>query len=88
MEVLRIKLGFVGKLVVNCKGKLGGLCLFWSSKVRVDLLSFSVAHIDVRVVSTSERWWRLTGFYGNPDANQRFYSWNLLTRLASMSNLP
>ncbi|KAK3189117.1 hypothetical protein Dsin_028678 [Dipteronia sinensis] len=27
-------------------------------------------------------------FYGNPDANQRFHSWNILRRLVGMSDLP
>ena len=55
MEVLRVKLGFVGKLVVDCCGKSGGLYLFWAASIQVDLLSLSVAHIDVRVVTASNR---------------------------------
>ena len=88
MEFLRVKLGFVGKLVVNCSWRSGGLCMLWSAKVQVILLSYSVDHIDVRVDSFCNKWWRLTGFYGNPDSNYRFHSWNLLKRLTGMSSLP
>ncbi|KAL5821783.1 hypothetical protein ACOSQ3_023665 [Xanthoceras sorbifolium] len=49
MERIRVKLGFSGKLVDDCVGRSGGLCLLWSPKVSVDLLSFSLFHIDVCV---------------------------------------
>ncbi|KAK3218735.1 hypothetical protein Dsin_012705 [Dipteronia sinensis] len=89
METLRVKLGFFGKLVVNCSGKSGGLCMLWSTNVQVVLLSYSLAHMDVRLASSLDnRWWQLIGFYGNPNANQRSHSWNLLRRLVDMSNLP
>ncbi|KAK1566718.1 hypothetical protein Q3G72_003332 [Acer saccharum] len=57
------------KLVVNCNGNSGDLCLFWAATVQVMLLSYSMEHIDVHMISPTNRWWRLTGFYGNPDAN-------------------
>ncbi|KAL5826933.1 hypothetical protein ACOSQ3_018777 [Xanthoceras sorbifolium] len=68
MEMLRIQLGFAGKLVVKKDGRSGRLCLFWSSKVDESLLYFSKFYIDVKVVSHSDRNWRFTGFYGEPDA--------------------
>lgn len=39
MEILRVKLGFIGKLVVNRSGNSSGLCLFWSDNVQVSLLA-------------------------------------------------
>ncbi|KAK0608824.1 hypothetical protein LWI29_036579 [Acer saccharum] len=50
-EDFRVKLGFVGKLVVNCNGRSGGLCLFWLDVVDVNLLSYSLFHIDVQVIA-------------------------------------
>lgn len=47
IERLRIKLGYVGKLVVESLGHSGGLSLFWSYRITVDLLSYSSCHIDV-----------------------------------------
>ncbi|KAK0572934.1 hypothetical protein LWI29_000634 [Acer saccharum] len=88
MEILRVKLGFEGKLVVNSVGTSGGLCLFWAAGFQVSLLSYTLAHIDVRLLSPCNRWWRLTGFYGNPDSSQRIHSWNLLRRLSGLSSLP
>lgn len=88
MELLRVKLKFSRKLVVNSCGNSGGLCLFWNANVKVVLLSFSVAHIDVSIESSGNKEWRLTGFYGNPEGSQRNHSWNLLRRLEGMSLLP
>ncbi|KAL5779494.1 hypothetical protein ACOSQ2_010231 [Xanthoceras sorbifolium] len=88
MEKLRVKFGFVGKLVVEKEGRSGGLGLFWSNKVYVSLLSFSRFHIDVRVQSHFGKNWRFIGFYGHPDASQRMHSWTLMRRLHSMYQLP
>ncbi|KAI9198261.1 hypothetical protein LWI28_012682 [Acer negundo] len=73
--------------------KVGGqlfyiLCLLWSANVNEVLMSYSLAHIDVRLVSSLNKWWRFTEFYGSPDSSQRLDSWSLLCRLAGMSNLP
>ncbi|KAL5773398.1 hypothetical protein ACOSQ2_013322 [Xanthoceras sorbifolium] len=55
-ELISIKLDYVGKLVVDNIGKSGGLLLFWSDNVTVDLLSFSCFYIDVQV--TYLRFWK------------------------------
>ena len=49
MERLRVKLRYAGKLVLDNVGRFNSLCLYWSTDVVVELLSFSPAHIDVRV---------------------------------------
>lgn len=53
LEVVRSRLGFTGKLVVDKVGHSGGIRLFWSDNVVVDLLGFSRFHIDVLVCSHS-----------------------------------
>ena len=88
METLRVKLGFDAKLVVDRVGNSGGLCLFWKVDFDVSLLSYSRFHIDTTVISHGDKKWRLTGFYGNPVANQRSHGWTLLRRLAGLSSLP
>ncbi|KAK3211113.1 hypothetical protein Dsin_015819 [Dipteronia sinensis] len=67
LEKWKVKLGFIGKLVVDCIGKAGGLCLYWSNEVNVGPLSYSHAHIDVRIRRINKQSWRFTGFYGDPD---------------------
>ncbi|KAK2647505.1 hypothetical protein Ddye_014994 [Dipteronia dyeriana] len=87
MENIRVKLGYAGKFVVDVVGRKGGLCLFWSDNLDVSLLSYSLFHIDVRVVSHNDTTWRFTGFYGHPESNKRSHAWNLLRRLCGMSKI-
>ncbi|KAK3193182.1 hypothetical protein Dsin_024492 [Dipteronia sinensis] len=88
MERIRIKLGYSGKLVVEPVGQSGGLCLFWSARISVDLLSYSRFHIDVKVESHVSTMWCMTGFYGNSESEQRGHVWTLMRRLRGMSDLP
>ncbi|KAL5823208.1 hypothetical protein ACOSQ4_021108 [Xanthoceras sorbifolium] len=88
MEQLRLFLGFSGKLVVECVGRSGGLVLFWSNQLDINLLSFSLFHIDVSVSVARASPWRFTGFYGSPEVSQRHNAWLLLKRLCGMSSLP
>ncbi|KAK4407846.1 putative mitochondrial protein [Sesamum angolense] len=54
---------------VAARGKSGGLALLWNKEIYVDLVS---SHIDARVrLSEESEPWRLIGFYGTPDANNR-----------------
>ena len=78
VEALRTTLGFAGCFVVDSDGLSGGIGMFWSHYVVVDLKNYSRAHIDVKV-----RWkdhdlppWRFTGFYGEPRAENTYQSWN------------
>ncbi|CAM8999048.1 unnamed protein product [Rhodiola kirilowii] len=58
MDMSRTRLGFKGR------GRSGGLALFWSGEVEVNLLSQSHSHIDVLVKGDME--FELTLFYGSP----------------------
>ncbi|KAK3194516.1 hypothetical protein Dsin_025826 [Dipteronia sinensis] len=86
LENWKIKLGFIIKPVVDCIGKGGGICLYWFQDVNVDLLSYSSAHIDIRIKRINNKSLRFTGFYWDPDGMQRRHSWTLLKHLAEMSN--
>ncbi|KAL5555663.1 hypothetical protein UlMin_037899 [Ulmus minor] len=88
MERWRIKLGFTGMLIWEKEGRSGGLCLFWSDTISVQLLSGSKGHIDVLVTSHNSPCWRFTGLYGNLDSSLRTHFWNLLKRLGDSSDLP
>ncbi|KAL5537605.1 hypothetical protein UlMin_045703 [Ulmus minor] len=75
-------------LIWEKEGRSGGLCLFWSDTISVQLLSGSKGHIDVLVTSHNSLCWRFTGLYGNPDSSLRIHFWNLLKRLGDSSYLP
>ncbi|KAL5865802.1 hypothetical protein ACOSQ3_003316 [Xanthoceras sorbifolium] len=78
LERLLVLFGFSSKLVINRVGRSGGLCLFWSDSVEVDLITFSRHHIDTKIKSHGGFIWRFTGFYGHPEGSQRQHSWTLL----------
>ena len=65
--------------VLHCHGK---------KKNGVQLLGYSMNHIDVEVHDFGACPWRLTGFYGFPERARRHHSWKLLTTLKDKSNLP
>lgn len=60
--------------------KSGGLMLLWNDSSVVNIRSFSKGHIDARIQDNNSSW-RFTGFYGNPRAEKRVESWELLERL-------
>jgi hypothetical protein len=69
MENLRYRLGIKECFAVKGEGKGGGLALFWTEEVTVDLLSFSDNHIDVHISGGPyDNMWRGTFVYGEPKA--------------------
>ncbi|KAI9187395.1 hypothetical protein LWI28_027648 [Acer negundo] len=71
-----------------CVGFSGGLLLLWRDSCSVNVLSFSLGHIDARVVMENGYCWRFIGFYGDPNPNKIVFLWNLLRRLKEMDDLP
>ncbi|XP_057809017.1 uncharacterized protein LOC131023491 [Salvia miltiorrhiza] len=82
----RSSLHFDGQLVVDSKGASGGLMIFWIDSCVLNVSSYSNGHIDC-MIKTNEMWWRFTGFYGNPDTQQRKHSWSLMRRLACSGSM-
>jgi len=63
--------------------------MLWESDLNVELKSYTRYHIDAIVTDpTSGFKWRITGFYSNPDTNQRKESWELLQFLNSQFQMP
>lgn len=66
MEEIRSKLGFEGMVVVDPRGRSGGLTMLWKEADQANLLSLSINHIDIEIRTDVTNVWRLTGFYGEP----------------------
>lgn len=71
MEWVQTRLSFQGMIVVEAQGRNGGMTLLWKEIDQVKLLSLSKYHIDVEANVNGMQSWRLTGFYGEPNRNQR-----------------
>ncbi|KAL5539622.1 hypothetical protein UlMin_042308 [Ulmus minor] len=79
--LLRKKLGFFDYFTVSRVGLSGGLMFLWKENCVVNVFSSSNYFIDAWISSSDIIRWRFSGFYGNPDASQRGFFWELLRRL-------
>ncbi|XP_027086733.2 uncharacterized protein [Coffea arabica] len=86
VEKLKQQFGWFG-IGVDAQGTSGGLALLWKKDLDISLNRFASNFIDANVHMPNYTW-RLTGFYGHPDASKRKYSWDSLCQLSSQSRLP
>ncbi|GKV22985.1 hypothetical protein SLEP1_g32779 [Rubroshorea leprosula] len=88
MTSIRPDLGFDQCFAVDCVGRGGGLAMLWRDDFSLTISTFSQSHLDVEIVDPGEGKWRLTGFYGRPEAARRKESWTLLKSLKAASSQP
>ena len=88
MEKRKRNVGFINGLILPSVGRSEGLALLWRKDITVDIQSYSDRHIDAIVTEGSGFIWRITGFYGNPEAHRQKESWDLLKALNRKFNLP
>lgn len=88
MECFRWKLNMPNMIVMDCKGRSGGLALFWRRGVEVELRWKGRYHIDVNVVEETGSKWRFTGIYGESKSGQKEKTWKLLRTLHNQNDLP
>jgi hypothetical protein len=74
---------------VKGDGKGGGLALYWTEDITVDLLSFSTHHIDVHISGGPyDHMWRGTFIYGEPKPADRHLMWTKLRQIKDRSDRP
>ena len=89
MKGFQNKLGFTQGIIVPSDGRSGGLALLWREGMDIHFKSYSYSHIDAVVNGEgNESPWRVTGFYGHPDIEKRYTSWQLLETLNAQCSLP
>jgi exonuclease III len=88
MENFRWMLNMPNMIVIDCKGRSGGLALFWRNGVDVRLRWKGRYHIDVDVVEQNGTKWRFTGIYGESKQGLKENTWRLLRTLHGQSDLP
>ncbi|XP_062021026.1 uncharacterized protein LOC133737505 [Rosa rugosa] len=88
-EKLHRELGFAHSKEVLSEGQAGGLGMFWTEDLNVQIRTVSSHHIDMEVsAGPGEPRWRLTGFYGYARTCERDLSWQLLRDLCDLDSLP
>ena len=61
----------------------------WTRETNVEIKSFGRHHIDAIITEANSNFkWRITGFYGHPQAHLRQFSWDLLAFLKDQYQLP
>ena len=65
---------FDQKFFVERINKGGGLVLFWRDGIEVEVETSSLNHIDAIINKNSDKPWRFTGFYDEPETQRRFES--------------
>lgn len=79
---------FENCFTMDMNGIGGGLALFCSSEVNVEIKSFSSHNIDAIVYNESGKVWRCIGIYGHQETKQKHHTWTLLERLAGIFFYP
>ena len=87
MERLKWSLGFTSGVAVDCKGRSGGLALWWRDHVQVTVRPWCQYFIDA-VVSVEGKTCTITGFYGEPRTELRKKSWDAIRYLRAQDDLP
>lgn len=91
MKKIWRRLNFKHLIVVDCMDRFraGGLAIWWSREIVMNLLSLSHNHIDVEVVSGPfSHPWCLMGIYGFPEDHNKHQTWEVLHALKNQSQLP
>lgn len=75
MKLLQRDLNYTHGLVIPSDGKSGDLTLLWKEGTDVVVKTYSNSHINAVVIDPKQdKAWKVTGFYGHPNASKRHTS--------------
>jgi hypothetical protein len=84
MRRLRGRLGLKGFTGLDSEGRSGGLALFWSENLHVEVQEVTTRYIDMFLrLSPQEPLWHLTCVYGEPRVENRHNMWSKLQKTES-----
>ena len=86
-EVQR-NLNFENLFFVEQNNRGGGLALYWSNLINLNVESYSKNHINAIINKGARDAWRFTGFYGEPVMHKCHESWDMLHQLSNRFKLP
>jgi hypothetical protein len=88
VESLAGLLGFDKAFAIDSAERSGGLGIFWSNDISIDILGYSQYHIDISIVGIGDIPWRLMSVYGEAQISERHRTWDMLKDVCSSSSLP
>uniref|UniRef100_A0A803PQN1 Reverse transcriptase domain-containing protein n=1 Tax=Cannabis sativa TaxID=3483 RepID=A0A803PQN1_CANSA len=80
-DSFRTRLSFDNAFEVPRCGLSGGLLLFWTNDVNVNILNYSSNHIDCIITFEDNITTHFSCFYGSPYAHDKTHTWTLIDRL-------
>ena len=87
MEYVKSYLKFDNKLVVESKGRAGGLCILWKNGLSIKEVEFDGNLIAINI-SDSVTNWLLFYFYGPPYLSKKKKAWGNLFALLEAHHVP
>jgi hypothetical protein len=76
------------KIVNPSDGRSGGVLLLWRREISIQQIFSAPKYIDVRVVESPNKVWRLTGIYGEPRWEDKHLTWDKIRELNGQYNMP
>jgi hypothetical protein len=88
VEGLASTLGYDHSFAISSSGRSGGIGLFWTNEIKIDILPYSQYHLDVKITEAEGDPWRLTCVYGEAQVPLRFKTWDVMKHIKSANALP
>lgn len=88
IKKIQAYLHYNSMLAVLCVRRPGGLAMLWKDDVDLHVQTYSLNHIDARIITDPSSPWRLMRFYGRPEEHRKHESWEYLRHLRSQDSLP
>ncbi|XP_050278364.1 uncharacterized protein LOC126719909 [Quercus robur] len=88
LKAMQRDLNFHNLFFVERNNEGGGLALYWSNSINLNVESYSKNHFDAIINKGERDAWRFIGFYGEPVTHKRHKSWDMLRQLNNRFKLP
>jgi hypothetical protein len=87
-ECLRRRMQMDFKIVNPSSTRSGGVLLLWRKEIVIQQIFSDPKYIDVKVIESTDKIWRLTGIYGEPHWEDKYKTWNKIRELSINSTIP
>lgn len=88
VEVLAGTLGYDNGYTVSSKDRGGGLEVLWNNPINIEILGYSVYHIDCSVHDPGFDPWRMALIYGEAQTHLRHQTRDIMKGISTFSDLP
>ena len=76
VEALAGSFGYDNGYAIDSQRRSGGIGVFWNNEIKLEILGYSVYHVDCSVTESGMDLWRLTVVYGESQTHLRSQTWD------------